>query len=341
MVVVDRLTKVAHFIPLKHPFTQVAKALWDNVIKLHGVPLTIVSDRDKIFTSSVWRDMMSTTGTKLMYSTVYHPQTDGQTERVNQCLEMYLRTAVHDSPRQWRSWLPVAEFWYNSSHHSSLNCSPFKALYGYEPNPGAMIHWMDQAGDSQDMDWMAHTERLRSQLLRAQLRFKKQADKNRTERAFSVGDQVLLKLQPYAQTSVANRPCRKLAYKYFGPFQVEQRVGELAYKLTLPDDARIHPIFHVSQLKPFTPDYTPVFADLPRPPDLAARDLTPEKILDRRLKKRGNEPVIQLKVQWATRPPEEATWEDADVLRLRYRTTVIWDDAASQGEANVTTVSTT
>jgi hypothetical protein len=143
MVVVDRLTKFAHFVPLKHPFTaaQVAQALWDNVIKLHGVPLTIVSDRDKIFTSSVWRVMLSTAGTKLLYSTAYHPQTDGQTERVNQCLEMYLRTAVHDAPRQWRRWLPAAEFWYNSSHHSALNCSPFKALYGREPNLGAMLDW--------------------------------------------------------------------------------------------------------------------------------------------------------------------------------------------------------
>jgi hypothetical protein len=132
LVVVDRLTKFAHFIPLRHPFSaaQVAQALWDNVIKLHGVPLTMVSDRDKIFTSAMWREILQTAGTKLLYSTAYHLQTDGQTERVNQCLEMYLRSAIYDTPRQWRRWLPTAEFWYNTSFHASINCSPFKALYG-------------------------------------------------------------------------------------------------------------------------------------------------------------------------------------------------------------------
>jgi transposase InsO family protein len=161
LVVVDRFTKFAHFIPLRHPFSssQVAKALWDNVIKLHGVPLTIVSDRDRIFTSHTWREMLQTAGTKLLYSTAYHPQTNGQTERVNQCLEMYLRTAVHETPRRWRRWLPAAEFWYNSSFHSSLNSSPFKALYGREPNLGGMLQWSNQdLGSAEDFDWQTHTQ---------------------------------------------------------------------------------------------------------------------------------------------------------------------------------------
>jgi hypothetical protein len=129
-----------------------------------------------------------------------------------------------------------------------------------------------------------------------------------------------------------------LAYKFFGPFPVEQRIGELAYKLTLPEDARIHPVFHVSQLKPFTPNYSPVFMDLPRPPDLAAQDLQPIQVLERRMRKQGQGYVVQLKIQWSSRPPEEATWEDYEVLCKRYPSAPIWEGASSQEAANVTPV---
>lgn len=110
----------------------------DSVVRLHGMPLTIVSDRDKIFTSALWKDLFAALDTKLLYSTAYHPQTDGQTERVNQCLEMYLRCVAHDFTRKCPSMLPLAEFWYNSNYHSSLGCSPFRALYGRDSNFGAM-----------------------------------------------------------------------------------------------------------------------------------------------------------------------------------------------------------
>lgn len=242
---------------------------------------------------------------------------------------MYLRSAVHDSPKHWRRWLPAAEFWYNSSHHTSLDCSPFKALYGREPNLGAMLQWDDADTVVNDMDWVGHTSRQRAQLQRAQDRIKKKADRHRSERSFAVVEQVRLKLQPYAQTTVANRPCRKLAYKYFGLFKILEKVGDLAYKLDLPSDARIHPVFHVSQLKPFTPDYTPVFGELPRPPGLTTHSLSPVAILDRRMTKKGDNAIVQLLVQWSSLSPEAATWEDYDILRLHHPDAAIWEGASS------------
>lgn len=140
LVIVDRLTKYAHFLPHRHPFiaTQVAKTFLDNVVKLHGVPRSIASDRDKVFTSNFRREHFQVVGTKLHYSTAYQPQTYGHTGRVNQCLEMYLRRAVPNCPKKWKSWLAMPEFWCNSNFQSSLGCSPFKALYGVEPNFGVM-----------------------------------------------------------------------------------------------------------------------------------------------------------------------------------------------------------
>jgi transposase InsO family protein len=111
-VVVDRFTKYAHFYPLMHPFTaqSVASVFLDNLVKLHGVPKSIISDRDKVFTSNFWKALFSSLQVSLRMSSAYHPQTDGQTERVNQCLEMYLKCVVNSTPKQWVNWLSMAEF---------------------------------------------------------------------------------------------------------------------------------------------------------------------------------------------------------------------------------------
>jgi hypothetical protein len=131
--VVDRLTKYAHFMPLKHPYTASSVALvFFNIMKLHDVPRTIMSDRDKVFTRNFWTELFRLLNTQLCMSSSYHAQTDGQSERVNQCLETYLRCVVSSTPKQWLKWLPLAELWYNSSYHTSLKCSPFKTLYGMD-----------------------------------------------------------------------------------------------------------------------------------------------------------------------------------------------------------------
>lgn len=274
-------------------------------------------------------------------STAYHPQTDGQTERVNQCLEMYLRCAVHDSPTKWAAWLPRAEFWYNSTYHSSLGCTPYKALYGQDPNVGQL------AGQSTSLHpdvqtWLAsqpeHTTLLKDHLARAQCKYKHFADKKRSDRQFAEGEMVYLRLQPYAQSSVVNRPCPKLALKYFGPFKVLEKVGNAAYKLELPRGSMVHPVFHVSQLKGHVPDHTPVFTTLPVPLDLSAPGVIPEEILDRRLVKKGNASYLQILVKWSSIPAASATWEDYQVLKERYPDAPAWGHAGSSGGGIVSTL---
>lgn len=346
LVLVDRFTKYSHFIPLKHPFTApvVAQTFLQNIWKLHGPPKSIVSDRDKIFTSSFWRELFKLWNTKLMMSTTYHPQIDGQSERVNQCLEMYLRCAIHDTPTKWHSWLPLAEFWYNTNYHTTLGCSPYKALYGHEPNYGTF----DTMLVTENVDvqqWIAmnqgHSALLKEHLLSAQAKVKHYADKHRSDRIFMVGDSVYLKLQPYAQNSVVNRPCKKLAYKYYGPFEILERIGEVAYKLDLPEAALIHPVFHMSQLKEHIPDHTPVFSELPAGMDLATSDTIPEAILDRRLVKRGMNSHLQVLIKWSSHDAAGATWEDYESIKLRFPLAPAWGHAGSEGEATVSAMGNT
>lgn len=111
-----------------------AKLFLAEIYRLYRLPKIIVSDRDPTFTSQFWQHLFKVMGTKLTMSTSYHPQIDGQTERLNRCLETYLRAMVLNEPRRWVKWLPLAEWWYNSNHHSALNTAPFQALYGYNPS---------------------------------------------------------------------------------------------------------------------------------------------------------------------------------------------------------------
>jgi len=188
LVIVDRLTKYAHFLLVKHPYTAatIAQLFMDHVVKLHGLPV-----------SHFWRELFKLYKVNLQLTTAYHPQTDGQSERVNQCLEMYLRCAMQDSPKSWKSCISLAELWYNSSLHSALGCTPFKALYGYEPNIGA-VPSLPPTTTASVADIIEHRElhlqSLKEHLARAQNRMKLVADSKRQDYQFSVGDKVLLKL---------------------------------------------------------------------------------------------------------------------------------------------------
>lgn len=133
-VIVDCLSKFAHFIPLPTKFTSttLATTFLRDMYRLHGLLKSIVYDRDPLFLSQFWTQLFKQLGTKLKHSSAYHPETDGQTEAVNKCLESYLRAFVCDKPRSWQHYLYLAEFWYKTSFHSSIKMTPFKALYGKE-----------------------------------------------------------------------------------------------------------------------------------------------------------------------------------------------------------------
>jgi len=202
LVVVDLFSKYAHFISLRHPFTAatVAKHFISQVYRLHGMPSALIFDRDKIFTSALWRELFKLAKVELHMSTAYHPQSDSQIERVNQCLETFLRCYVHAYPKQWHQWIDLAEYWYNTSWHSALGRSPFEVLYGYAPTHFGLSSIDEQpvtdiAGWLHDRELMSAL--IRQHLLRAKQRMKHAADSHRLERQFQVDDWVFLKLQPY------------------------------------------------------------------------------------------------------------------------------------------------
>lgn len=314
LVVVDKFSKFAHFIPLRHLFTaeSVAKLFLDNVYRLHGMPLCIISNRDRIFTSKFWQTLFWLAGVQLHMSSTYHPQTDGQTERVNQCLETYLRCFVHACPQCWFAWLTAAEFWYNSSHHSALGCSPFEVLYGCPPRHLGLD--LTAASEVPSLSDRLHERDvmhglIQQHLLRAQERMKRQSDKHRSERTFEVGDWVFLKLQPYVQSSLSARSSQKLAFRFFSPFKVQKRVGRVAYRLELPASSLVHSMFHVSQLKK-SPGANTITTALP---DDLVEFQVPVAILQRRWTD-GDNPVEQGLVSWSHMLASLSTWEPLESL---------------------------
>ncbi|XLR69177.1 hypothetical protein S83_019849 [Arachis hypogaea] len=268
-------------------------------------------------------------------SSAYHPQTDGQTEAVNKCLETYLRCLTGSKPKQWSTWLPWAEFWYNTTYHGSIRMTPFRALYGREPPPllrGGLESTVEEVRLLME-DRNQMLDELQFQLNRAQNRMKQAADKKRRDVTFEVGDFVFLKIQPSRMRSLATRPNQKLGARFYGPYEVLEKIGAAAYKLRLPASAKIHPIFHVSLLKKslgssVEPQSLP--ESLTEEGELLVE---PEQVLDSRMSNQGH---LEVLIKWQHLPEFESTWERADKLQLAFPSFHLEDKVALHGEGIVT-----
>jgi hypothetical protein len=219
LTVVDRFSKYGHFIIVGHPYmaVSVAKAFFDDIVKLHGLPCSIVSDRDTVFTSQFWTELFHMAGVKLQMSSAFHPQSDGQSEVVNRIINMYLRCLAGDRPKSWLKWLPWAEYCYNSSYQSALKCSPFKVVYGRDPPP--MVSYQPgnskvAAIDVQLQDRDAFLEEIKARLVQAQVTMKSYQDQRRREVEFNVGDCVWLRLQQRTAVGVTTASPSKLGPKF-------------------------------------------------------------------------------------------------------------------------------
>ncbi|KAM0052023.1 putative nucleotidyltransferase, Ribonuclease H [Helianthus debilis subsp. tardiflorus] len=323
-VVVDRLTKSAHFLPIREDFSaeKLAKIYVDEIVSRHGVPLDIISDRDARFSSHFWKTMQSALGTQLNLSTAYHPQTDGQSERTIQTLEDMLRACVIDFGGNWDSHLPLIEFSYNNSYHASIKMAPFEALYGRKCR--SPVCW-DETGEAQltgpeiILEATGKIKKIRDNLVTARSRQKSYADLKRKPVEFQVGDRVLLKVSPWKGVVRFGKK-GKLAPRYVGPFKIVERIGKVAYRLELPPElGNVHPTFHVSNLRKCLAD-----ADLHVPLDEIQIDETmhfvekPVEIVDRTYKQLKGKRIHLVKVRWESKRGPGFTWEHKDQMKEKY-----------------------
>ncbi|CAH9102252.1 unnamed protein product [Cuscuta epithymum] len=323
-VVVDRLTKSAHFLPINttYPLERLAKLYTDEIVRLHGVPVTIVSDRDPRFTSRFWPKFQESMGTRLKFSTAFHPQTDGQSERVIQILEDMLRACALEFQGSWDNHLALVEFAYNNSYQASIGMPPYEALYGRRCR--TPLCW-DEVGMAklEGTDLVEVTKSkvklIRERLKAAQDRQKSYADKRRRTLEFKVDDEVFLKVSPW-KGIIRFQTRGKLNPRYIGPFRIIEKVGAVAYRLQLtPELEKIHNVFHVSMLKKYVRDPSHV---LEKPPVEVREDLNyavqPVRVIDRKVKKLRSKEVPMVKVLWKSDRVEEETWETEALMRKQY-----------------------
>ena len=325
LVIVDKFSKMAHYIPCVDTMTagELAEVFIKEIIRYHGIPLAIISDRGALFTSRLWANLMYAFRIERKLSTAFHPQTDGQTERQNSVLEQYLRSYINWEQDDWASLLPLAEFAYNSAEQASTKKAPFEVVYGSLPRSDMVtaeeaLKYTAAKGTSLEAEEL--TERLRNTraevcqaLAKAQEYQKRHYDLSHRDIEFAVGQKVWL----HVKNITVQRPSRKLDWQRYGPFRIIERIGKAAYRLKLPTELKIHNVFHVSLLrlhKPRQGDESPEPQPLRIAVDPDKREWEVEAILASRvLANDHEEPILQYKVSW--KGFTDLTWEPAEHVK--------------------------
>jgi len=309
-VIIDRCTKMSHFIPCQQNMSaaQTAKLFFKEIVRIHGLPKEIISDRDTRFLSNFWTSLHQLLGTKLKFSTAYHPETDGQTERLNRTLEDSLRNYVANAHDTWDKFLYAVEFAYNSTKHSTTGESPFFLNYGFYPVGPQCLFKEEQVENPAVAEFLFQlTTALGLSQYRqdiAQKRMINNANKHRQDVYYREDDFVLLSTKNLKSKSWLSK---KFTPKFIGPFRIIHRINATTYELELPARMKIHPRFHVSLLRYYNlrGESVPTHARLPEITDEHEIKLVPESISKSRFHPNGQR---QFLIRWYGFPVEESTW---------------------------------
>ncbi|WMV24899.1 hypothetical protein MTR67_018284 [Solanum verrucosum] len=288
-----------------------AQIFMNEIVRFHGVPISIISDIGSQFTSRFWRSFQEALGTRVDFSTAFHPHTDGQSERTIQILEDMLRACILDFGGSWDVYLPLAEFSYNNSFQSSIQMAPYEALY--ERRCRSPIGWFE-VGEANVLapdlvqETMDKVQLIRQRLLIVQSRQKSYADKKRRDLGFTVGDKVFLQISPMKGVMRFGKR-GKSSPRYRGPYEILDWVGGVAYRLALPPNMSfIHPVFHVSMLRKYISDSSHVLEApiIPIDENLTYEE-EPEAIVDKQVRRIRSKEIVSVKVLWRNHTTEEGT----------------------------------
>ena len=330
VVWVCKFSKLRHYAACKTAISapQLARLFMQTVVRQHGMPESVISDRDPRFTAHFWRAFWSTMGSTLNMGTAYHPESDGQTENANKTLEIMLRSVIDFTQNDWDEHLAAAELAFNNAKNATTGFTPFYLVYGREarmPIDLALAPLTKAADNPAAAEatarWRAALQHASDNTTQQQRRQKKYADLARREIRFAVGDRVLLSTE-HLRLIGERRRTRKLTERYVGPYRVKRVVNANAYELELPASLKIHPVINISHLKEYRdgvqafPD-RPVTITRPEPEaldDNGAPEWLVDRLLDHRKVKRGARQIDQYLVEWKGFPISEATWEPIENL---------------------------